>query len=169
MAGLVFDSINDLPVNMRQQVAVKILANTKGKQVAEQKNAKYHNVKVTADGVTFDSQKEYKRFLVLMEAVRLGVIYDLRLQQNFTLVEGFTKPDGERVRPVVYKADFTYQVANKEAPEIWKFSAEDVAVWKSANPCKLIIEDVKSRGTRTRVYINKKKLMAEKGYTIREV
>lgn len=169
MTGLVFESINDLPPGMRQQATVKILANAKGKQVAAQKDGKYHNVKVTPSAVTFDSQKEYRRFLVLMEAQRYGIICDLRLQQNFTLIEGFTKPDGERVRPVVYKADFTYQVANKESPDVWRFSPEEVAFWKKANPCELIIEDVKSQGTRTRVYINKKKLMAEKGYTIREV
>ena len=169
MGGLVFESINDLPPKMHQQVAVKILANAKGKQVAEQKNAKYHNVKVAADGITFDSQKEYRRFLVLMEAVRLGVIYDLRLQQNFTLVEGFTKPDGERVRPVVYKADFTYRIGNFDFPPAYAMSLEDQMYWRTLGKGKLVIEDVKSQGTRTRVYINKKKLMTEKGYTIREV
>lgn len=167
--GLVFSSINDLPPNMRQQVAVKILANTKGNQVAAQKDAKYHNVKVTADGVTFDSQKEHRRFLMLMEAVRLGVIYDLRLQQNFTLVEGFTKPDGERVRPVVYKADFVYRVNDVAGASPLVVDIDDYMYWSILGKETLVIEDVKSQGTRTRVYINKKKLMAEKGYTIREV
>lgn len=32
-----------------------------------------------------------------------------------------------------------------------------------------VIEDVKSEGTKTRVYINKKKMMADMGYQIREV
>lgn len=169
MGGLVYGSINDLPVNMRQQVAVKILANAKGKQVAEQKNAKYHNVKVAADDITFDSQKEYRRFLVLMDAVRLGVIYDLRLQQNFTLVEGFTRPDGQRVRPVVYKADFTYRVNDVAGTSPLLVNVDDFMYWSILGKGTLVIEDVKSRGTRTRVYINKMKLMAEKGYTIREV
>lgn len=169
MAGLVFESINDLPPGMRQQATVKILANAKGKQVAAQKDAKYHNVKVTADGVTFDSQKEHRRFLMLMEAVRAGVIYDLRLQQNFTLVEGFTKPDGERVRPVVYKADFVYRVNGVAGASPLVVDIDDYMYWSILGKGTLVIEDVKSRGTRTRVYINKKKLMAEKGYTIREV
>lgn len=154
---------------MRQQVAVKILANTKGNQVAAQKDAKYHNVKVTADGVTFDSQKEHRRFLMLMDAVRLGVIYDLRLQQNFTLVEGFTKPDGERIRPVVYKADFVYRVNDVDNNAVYRVALDDLLYWKNLGRGTLVVEDVKSQGTRTRVYINKKKLMAEKGYTIREV
>lgn len=125
--GLVFSSINDLPPSMRQQVAGKLMAAVRVKAEAA-KPSKHHNVKVKTEAHTFDSQKEYSRFLVLMEAQRCGIICDLRLQQNFTLIEGFTKPDGERVRPVVYKADFTYQVANKESPAIWRFSPEDVAV-----------------------------------------
>lgn len=166
--GLVFSSINDLPPSMRQQVAGKLIAAVRVNAEAAMPS-KHHNIKVKTETHTFDSQKEYRRFLVLMEAQRYGIICDLRLQQNFTLIEGFTKPDGERVRPVVYKADFTYQVANKESPDVWRFSPEDVAFWKKANPCELIIEDVKSEGTRTRVYINKYKMMAEKGYHVREV
>lgn len=169
MAGLVFESINDLPPSMRQQATVKILANAKGKQVAAQKDAKYHNVKVTADGVTFDSQKEYHRFLVLMAAQRHGIICDLRLQQNFTLIEGFTKPDGERVRPVVYKADFVYRVNDVAGASPLVVDIDDYMYWENLGRGTLVIEDVKSQGTRTRVYINKKKLMAEKGYHIREV
>jgi hypothetical protein len=169
MGGLVFTSINDLPPGMRQQVAVKILANAKGKQVAEQKEAKYHNVKVEADGLTFDSQKEYRRFLVLMEAQKRGAICDLKLQQNFTLIEGFTKPDGERVRPVVYKADFTYRIANFDHPPAYMLPLEDQMYWRNIGKGQLVIEDVKTNGTRTRVYINKMKMMADEGYTIREV
>lgn len=169
MGGLVFGSINELPPGMRQQVAVKILANAKSKPVAAPKEAKYHNVKVEADGITFDSQKEYRRFLQLMEAVQLGFIYDLRLQQNFTLVEGFTKPDGGRVRPVVYKADFTYRVAPLPELTEWLPHYKDLEYWDSLAIGTMVIEDVKSQGTRTRVYINKMKMMADKGYTIREV
>ena len=169
MGGLVFGSINELPPGMRQQVAVKILANAKSKPVAAPKEAKYHNVKVEADGITFDSQKEYRRFLQLMEAIRFGAIYDLRMQQNFTLVEGFTKPDGERIRPVVYKADFVYRVGPKSAMKPWVAPTADLGYWEALEPGSLVIEDTKSRGTRTQTYINKYKMMAQRGYTIREV
>ena len=46
---------------------------------------------------------------------------------------------------------------------------EDMEYWRRVGAGATVIEDVKSAGTRTRVYINKKKLMAEKGYSIREV
>ena len=171
MGGLVFESINDLPPKMRQQVAVKILANVKSKpaEAQEQKTAKYRNIKVEENGHTFDSKKEYLRYCVLMDALREGVIYDLRLQQNFTLVEGYTKPDGERIRPMIYKADFTYRVSGPLHRVPTSVSFADLEYWNKAGENALIIEDVKSKGTRTRVYINKMKMMDDKGYTIREV
>ena len=106
---------------------------------------------------------------MLKRAERFGLICDLRLQQNFTLIEGFTKPDGERVRAVVYKADFTYRVAKSRTHPAAVFNATDMKYWAGMEQGALVIEDVKSVGTRTRVYINKKKMMAQKGYTIREV
>lgn len=169
MAGLVFSSINDLPPSMRQQAAGKLLETVKAKEAGKGKAVKYHNVKVVADTIKFDSQKEYRRFLVLMEAQRHGIICDLRLQQNFTLIEGFTKPDGERVRPVVYKADFVYRVNDVAGASPLVVDIDDYMYWSVLAKGTLVIEDVKSQGTRTRVYINKMKLMAEKGYHIREV
>ncbi|MBR2422592.1 MAG: DUF1064 domain-containing protein [Oscillospiraceae bacterium] len=170
MGGLVFESINDLPPKMRQQVAVKILANVKPKPPSgEQKAVKYRNIKVEANGHTFDSKKEYLRYCALMDALREGVIYDLRLQQNFTLIEGYTKPDGERIQPMIYKADFTYRVSGPLHSVPTGVSLEDLEYWAKAGANALIIEDVKTKGTRTQVYINKYKMMAEKGYTIREV
>ena len=81
--------------------------------------------------------------------LRAGEISDLRLQHNITLIEGYTDADGIRVKPMVYKADFTY------------FD-------KSG---KWIVEDTKSEITRkNRVYLNKKKLLKDKrGITIVEV
>lgn len=169
MGGLVFSSINELPPKMRQQVAIKILTNNKGKQEQNQKVSKYHNVKIETEGILFDSQKEYQRYLILKEAVRVGAIHDLRLQHNFTLVEGFTRPDGVRVRPVVYRADFTYRIGDYDRPDAYELPLEDQIHWRTMGKGRMVIEDVKSQGTRTRVYINKMKMMAEKGYTIREV
>lgn len=82
-----------------------------------------------------------------------GEIKDLRLQVNFTLREGYTKPDGERVKPIVYKADFTY----------WKRNENGAYTL-------YIVEDVKSTATRTEVYKIKRKLFREKyGMDITEV
>lgn len=171
--GLRYESIADMPPGLRQkyaaqQVAGKILAAPA--PVAGAQKAKYRNKKVTADGHIFDSQKEYHRYLQLMDALREGVIYDLRLQHNFTLQEGYTTPEGERIRAIVYQADFTYRVngLRRYTPPTC-VSFDDLEYWARAGDGALIIEDVKTKATRTRVYINKYKMMADKGYVIREV
>lgn len=82
-----------------------------------------------------------------------GEISGLKLQVNFTLQEGYTKPDGERVRPIVYKADFTYCRKDEDG----RYTL-------------YIVEDVKSGPTRTAAYRLKRKLFREKyGMDITEV
>ena len=99
--------------------------------------------------ITFDSELEARRFGELRMLLRCGQIQDLRLQVNFTLQEGYTTADGERVRPIVYRADFTYQERTREG-------------WRP------VVEDVK--GVRTKEYAMKRKMMLEKfGVDIREV
>ena len=122
---------------------------------AMDKAEKYHNRKctVTIPGsvkqITFDSVKEARRFGELELMKNTGKIRDLRLQVNFTLQEGFTTAAGERVRPIVYRADFVYQ---EPSPTGWR----------------TIVEDVK--GVRTKEYSMKRKMMLEKfGVDIREV
>lgn len=97
------------------------------------------------DGIRFDSQKEARRFLYLKGLENSGEISDLRLQVNFTLQEGFTKTNGERVKPIVYKADFTYRKKDE-----------------SGRYTLYIAEDVKTKGTRTEKYKIKRKLFMEK-------
>ena len=77
-----------------------------------------------------------------------NLIKELKLQHHFTLQEAFKTIDGESVRKMEYVADFTYIDQQGD----------------------FIIEDVKSEATRKdKVYRLKKKLMAQKGYTITEV
>lgn len=121
---------------------------------------KYHNTpteRITEGGKTikFDSQKEARRFDELMLMLKAGQIRDLRLQQNFTLQEGYTLPNGNRVKPLIYKADFTYERnGNALGSSKWEY----------------VVEDVKSKATKTKVYAIKKKLMAEKfGIEVQEV
>lgn len=111
--------------------------------------SKYRNIKVirVVDGETvkFPSKREARRFDELYLQYKGGAIQDLRLQQDFTLVEGYTRPNGKRVRPMVYKADFVYLRNGKR-----------------------IVEDAK--GKRTEKYLMKRKLMLEKyGIEISEV
>lgn len=70
--------------------------------------SKYNATPTTVNGVRFDSKKEADRFRELLLMLRAGVISDLRLQHNITLIEGWKTVDGETIRPEVYKADFSY-------------------------------------------------------------
>ena len=94
---------------------------------------KYHAVKTTVDGITFDSKKESIRYeeLKIMESV--GAITDLKLQQRFLIVP----KAGNNHRERYYVADFVYNMQGVK-----------------------IIEDVKSPITKKNpVYTLKKALM----------
>ena len=133
------------------------------------KGTKYHNTpteRVTASGAVlhFDSQKEARRFDTLATRQAAGQIRDLRLQVDFTLQEAFTDTEGKRVRAIRYKADFTYW--ERDAAEESKAAA---AGW----PCdswRYVVEDVKSKATRTAKYAMKKKMLKDRfGHDITEV
>ena len=106
--------------------------------------AKYGNKKVIVDGMTFDSRKEYNRWLELKMLERSGEIQNLSRQVECILippqfeVTGYTKT-GKPVkkcveRAVKYVADFQY-TENGE----------------------IVVEDTK--GFKTKDYIIKRKLM----------
>ena len=148
-------NIDQLPQWAQKQIADKLIAEQQKRFTApepQKKPPKYHNQRderAQADGakVKFDSKREAIRYDELMLMLKAGEITDLRLQHDFTLQEAYTTPDGKRVNAIRYKADFTY--------------------WKGK---EFIVEDVKSKATKTRVYEMKKKLLLEKtGITIREV
>lgn len=113
----------------------------------KKKKSKYNNQKAEANGIKFDSKKEARRYMELRQLETMGQISDLKLQHTFTLQEAFTTESGERIQAIKYIADFTYM--------------EDG---------KFVVEDVKSPATRSNpVYRMKNKMMAEKGYIIREI
>lgn len=119
------------------------------------KRSKYGNRKVVRDGIKFDSEREAARFGELKVLRAMGKIRDLRLQANFTLVEGYTTIEGERIKPMVYRADFTYERTTEP-------DCNGTAHWLRE------VEDAK--GMKTKDYLLKKKLMQDKyGITIREV
>lgn len=130
---------------------------------------KYHNTpteRVTASGAVlhFDSQKEARRYDALTARLQAGQIRDLRLQVEFTLQEAYTDTEGCRVRAIRYKADFTYY----RPPE----NGSHAAYWadQTGTPWVLVVEDVKSRATKTQKYAIKKKLLKERfGLDITEV
>ena len=121
----------------------------------EIKRSKYGNHKVTRDGIKFDSEREAARYGELKLLLEQGQIRNLRLQANFTLIEGYTTVEGERIKPMVYRADFTYERATA-------LDCTGAVHWLRE------VEDAK--GMHTQAYELKKKLMLEKfGIAIREV
>ena len=140
---------------------------------APQKTSKYHNKpteRVTPDGAVlrFDSQKEARRFDELSDMLQAGKIRDLKLQPSFTLQEAYTTTEGVRVRAIRYQADFSYELA--VARTVQDGPKHSVVRFKTETVWVRVVEDVKSRATKTRVYEIKKKLMREKfGIEIQEV
>lgn len=105
---------------------------------------KYHAKKIIVDGMTFDSRKEYKRWVELLILEKAGVIEGLQRQVTFQLLPS-QKGDGRTERPANYVADFVYQENGKT-----------------------VVEDTK--GMKTRDYILKRKIMLFiHGITIKEV
>jgi hypothetical protein len=94
---------------------------------------KYGAKKVTVDGIEFDSRREANRYSELLVMQRAGLISELKRQEEFILI-----PKCGRERPAKYHADFSYI---------------DTATGKK------VVEDVKSRATKTKDYILRRKLM----------
>ena len=159
----------------QKQITEKLLAQQREraqsaeKQPQTPKQNKYRNMpteRIAEDGKTikFDSQKEARRFDELLLMLQAGEIKDLKLQPQFTLQEAYTTPEGVRVRAIRYQADFSYMrrdLQEEESAAYWGF---DCKSWVQ------VVEDVKSKATKTRVYAMKKKLMHERfGITITEI
>lgn len=84
-------------------------------------NGKYNAKKVQYDGITFDSKKEYRRFLDLKALEKAGIIKNLERQVKYVLIPAQREPDiiGSRggikkgkliERECAYYADFVYTV-----------------------------------------------------------
>ena len=109
--------------------------------------SKYHSRKITVDGVSYDSKKEYNRYRELSMLEDAGIIHDLKRQVKFELLPSQRDLTTGKVieRPVSYIADFVY------------FEGD-----------RLIVEDVK--GIRTKDYIFKRKMLLYfHGIRIKEV
>lgn len=168
-------SIKDLPPKYQAQVLQKVIEQDRRKKreitpslaMSEVRDAasKYHNSpteRMTEGGavIRFDSRKEARRYDELMALLKAGKIKDLRLQRDFTLLEAYTGIQGYRVRAIRYRADFTYYRPRDGTTS----ETRDNYSWV------LVVEDVKSRATRTKDYLMKKKLMKDRfGIDIVEV
>lgn len=102
--------------------------------------SKYLNHKTVVDGVEFDSKHEATRWCELKYMERAGLIYDLQRQVPFVLIpKQVDEVTGKVIeREAKYIADFTY---------------------RDRKTHKLVVEDTKSKATKTKDYILKRKLM----------
>lgn len=111
------------------------------------KSRKYGNRKLKFGENTFDSMKEYYRYLDLLQMEKEGKIKELQRQVKYLLIPAQREPStiGARggikkgkllEREVAYYADFVYRLADTDT---------------------LVVEDTK--GVRTTEYILKRKMM----------
>ena len=113
--------------------------------IANMRVPKYHNTKVHAGDLVFDSKKEARRWQELLLLQKAGEIRNLKRQVKYVLIPA-QRINGRVVeRECSYTADFVYEEKGKT-----------------------VVEDVK--GFRTNVYKIKRKLMLHTyGIKIREV
>lgn len=106
---------------------------------------KYHAKKVTYDGITFDSTKEYRRYVDLKLLEKAKEITDLKVHFPIILFD-----KSEYGRTLYYIADFTYYDCDKN----------------------FVVEDVKGckKGVAYQMFRLKKRIIAEKyGIEIQEM
>lgn len=70
------------------------------------KKSKYHSKEVIIDGITFDSQKEARKYYELKLLKMAGEVVDFELQPEFILQEGYRDSTGKWIRPIKYISDF---------------------------------------------------------------
>ncbi len=113
---------------------------TKSLERVVRKN-KYNAQKVELDGITFDSKKEARRYGELKLLAKAGEIGDLKCHPKFpfvidgrkVLIRSAGYPNG---RQASFKPDFSY--------------------WRGD---EIVVEDVKSRATRTEAYALRKAIL----------
>lgn len=116
---------------------------------------KYKNRKITRNGITHDSTKEYRRYCELLLLERAGAITDLKRQVPFELIPAqyIEIPTGE----------FYKRGERKGQPKIKHVCVEQSVVYNADfvyyENGKMVVEDTKSEATKTEKYIIKRKLM----------
>lgn len=122
---------------------------------------KYHNKKITLDGITFDSRKEANRYRELKLLEKAGKISVLRLQVKFELIPAQYENTTEKYTRGNKKGQYKWKLLERECAYIADF------VYIDADG-KKVVEDTK--GMKTKDYIIKRKLMLHKhGIRIKEV
>lgn len=121
--------------------------------------SKYHSRKVTVDGDTYDSMKEYRRFKELSLLERAGAIQNLKRQVKYVLIPA--------------QREFTTEIDKKGNFKKGKLLERECAyiadfVYLDMSTGRMTVEDTK--GFKTKDYIIKRKLMLwVHGIRIKEV
>lgn len=119
---------------------------------------KYKNSKCTWGGEEFDSKKERNRWMVLSAMQLHGEISNLERQVEYLLI------------PAIREADTVGKRGGVKRGKIIEHPCRYVADFRYTKDGETIIEDVKSRATKTPQYIIKRKLMLWRfGLRIHEV
>ena len=131
------------------RMTVKEFRERFGNQV---KKSKYKNEPIEIDGHKFPSHKEANRYCELKLLQEAGKIFNLRLQVKFELIPN------------------QYELLNGRRGKLLERKTDYVADFVYMEDGKLVVEDVKSKATKTQVYIIKRKLMLKvHGIRIKEV
>ena len=147
MARVRINNLNRLGADARRQIRIVLKSqrptNAQSNPMVEDVSpspSKMQNVRTSVDGYSLDSLSEARRYGELKIEEMAGIIANLEVHKPFRLVVN-------GIHICDYESDFTYR-----------------------RDGKLVVEDVKSKGTITPTYrIKKKLLLAVLGITIQEV
>lgn len=131
-------------------------------QIKRKKGERYNHTKINADGLKFDSKKEYDRYKFLKDAEDEGLITNLRTQVKFELIPAVTEEyvvhlktkDKIKTRTlqlaITWTADFVYLKDGQEVIEDVKPSKallsdrfvikEKLFFWKYRKKIRLIYD-----------------------------
>lgn len=109
---------------------------------------KYNAKKIETRYGTFDSKKEYHRYVELMDMQINGEIHGLKRQVKYSLIPAQKMADGRVLRGMDYIADFTYKQGGHTYVEDVKPTDKDGNVSKAYK-----------KTSAWREYMLKKKLM----------
>lgn len=167
-----YESLSDMPEGLRK-LAEKQLAKQAGKPTPQDKAAenslselleskkkskrKYNNLpteRLAPNGecIKFRSKKEACYYDRLMMLEKQGLVRKIRLEVEYLLKAGYTDPhSGERIRGIRYIADFVFEQKTESGQ--WQ---ERIIDTKGGG----------KKGTETKTFVIKRKLMAELGYNV---
>lgn len=130
------------------------------KRSKSKKGERYNHTTVEANGLKFDSKKEYQRYLFLKDAEDKGLIADLRTQVKFELIPAVTEEYIEHLKT-------KDKIKTRTLQRAITYTA-DACYYKDG---EYVVEDCKiSPKVKPEKYVLKAKMMfALKGIRIKEV